>query len=68
MDDRFDLFEEQQGQYDKIQKKLQECEINLESREVAPFHQRVELMCREPNAFLTYKQNRSEILADKKPY
>lgn len=68
MDDRFDLFEQQQDQYQELQEKLHECDINLETREVAPFHQRIELMCRQPNAFLTYKQNRSEILADKKAY
>ena len=35
---------------------------------VMPFSERIERMCRMPNAYIGYKKNQVEILADKKAY
>ena len=40
----------------------------MQDMPVSPFSQRVEMMCRQPKAFIDYKRNRPEILSDKKAY
>jgi hypothetical protein len=39
--------------------------ISIDNMGILPYPQRMERMCREKNAFLTYKVNRVDILKDK---
>ena len=39
--------------------------ISIENMGILPYHQRIEDMCKEKNAFQTYKVNRVSILGDK---
>jgi hypothetical protein len=47
---------------------MKEHDIHLEKAAVLPFHDRIGKMCRMDNAFLYFKNNRLEILEDKKAY
>jgi|TARA_B110000285_G_C14541490_1_gene345190 hypothetical protein len=47
---------------------MKEHDIHLEKAAVLPFKDRIEKSCRMDNAFLNFKNNRREILEDKKAY
>ena len=58
----------QKGQPQQMIDLIEKYNIDLSYTGVAPFSDRIERMCRKPNAFLNYKTKRVEILADKKAY
>lgn len=63
-----DFFKEQQEQYKEVQDLMKKHGIQLGNMAVLPFSDRIEKMCHMPNAYLQYKNQRVEILADKKAY
>jgi len=65
---KVDFFKEQQEQYKEVQDLMKKHGIQLGNMAVLPFSDRIEKMCHMPNAYLQYKNQRVEILADKKAY
>ena len=47
---------------------MKEHDIQLEKAAVLPFRDRIAKSCKLDNAFLNFKNNRREILEDKKAY
>ena len=65
---KVDYFKEQQEQYKEVQDLMKKHGIQLGNMAVLPFSDRIVKDCGMPNAYLSYKNERVEILADKKAY